>query len=327
MQSKEAALPQLSHHRVDSLDVARGLGLIAMAVFHTAWDLSFLGIAEIDIAGHRGWINFARIIAATFLFIAGFSLVLASHNQIRWRPFLRRLAIIVAAASVVSLGTWFFVTVQFVAFGILHHIAAASLIGLLLLRFSSFWIIAAALLALALPFAIEWDGDGYGFGYLLGIAPGAPPSVDYVPLFPWLAAGFMGMATAKYALRYRPDGLWVRWQAKGKPFSILALMGRWSLPIYLLHQPLIIGVLMGFMALSGLSGDARNAPETESFHKECLVACQGFGRTNETCERACVCTQATLKQENLWEKTLQNRLATSEIERLQSLARTCALTP
>ncbi|MEY2862146.1 MAG: hypothetical protein RL392_2604, partial [Pseudomonadota bacterium] len=79
----------------------------------------------------------------------------------------------------------------------------------------------------------------------LGLISRKPITEDYAPLFPWLGVMWWGMATGQLWLRTHPE-----WLACPKNSLIsavsrpLALLGRWSLSYYMLHQPVMIGALM-----------------------------------------------------------------------------------
>lgn len=326
-ETKSAPEPSQPMPRFAVLDVARGVALIAMAIFHTGWDLSFLNLFGVDLSSSTLWMGFARVIASTFLFIAGVSLVLATRSRIVWPAFGRRLAIIMVAALAVTLGTRLAIGEAFVAFGILHHLVCASLIGLAFLRLPLAIVALAVLIALLLPLVVVLPGSGYGVGYFLGFAPDGPASVDYVPLFPWLSAGLSGILAARLGLYLAPDGWWTRWQADRPPFRLLALMGRWSLAIYLLHQPLIFGALMLVATLQPQPPSHADGPAVQRFHNECRRACIAFGRTVDYCASACTCTQASLERNGLWQQTLDNSLTSAGSNRVQELARACAPSP
>ena len=81
----------------------------------------------------------------------------------------------------------------------------------------------------------------------LGLAPTYPPSMDYEPLFPWFGAFLLGMAAAKVVLgrgpmTYRVAAPWIR---------RLSWVGRHSLLIYLLHQPVLMGLFITYLRLNG----------------------------------------------------------------------------
>jgi len=68
-----------------------------------------------------------------------------------------------------------------------------------------------------------------------------PVTEDYVPLFPWLGVMWWGVAAGSWLLQHRPDLLR---QAVTPAFKPLVVMGRWSLVYYMLHQPVMIGLLL-----------------------------------------------------------------------------------
>ena len=76
--------------RITAIDAARGVALIAMAIYHFTWDLQFFGYLEPGTATTGGWKLFARCIASSFLFLVGVGLVLAHGHGIRWPGFGRR---------------------------------------------------------------------------------------------------------------------------------------------------------------------------------------------------------------------------------------------
>ena len=92
--------------RIDAIDIARGAALVAMAIYHFAWDLEFFGYAPPAMTAVGGWKLFARCIASSFLFLVGISLFLGHAKGIRWRGFLRRLAMVAGAALAISLVTY-----------------------------------------------------------------------------------------------------------------------------------------------------------------------------------------------------------------------------
>ena len=75
----------------------------------------------------------------------------------------------------------------------------------------------------------------------LGLVSRKPVTEDYVPLAPWLGVMWWGMAAGTWALQARAAWFQTR---LNKGLRALALLGRWSLSYYMLHQPVLIGLLM-----------------------------------------------------------------------------------
>jgi hypothetical protein len=127
--SHQTIAPNSAVPRIAGLDVARGLALIAMATYHFCWDLELFGFLAPGTVNGGILKLYARSIATSFLFLVGFSLVLATTNGIRWHAYFRRLAMIVGAAAIISVATWFATPNEWIFFGILHSIALFSIVG------------------------------------------------------------------------------------------------------------------------------------------------------------------------------------------------------
>jgi uncharacterized membrane protein len=230
--------------RIALVDALRGLALLAMAVYHFSWDLGMFGIADLGVAESPLWIAFARATAGSFLALAGVSLWLGHGEQFRPRPYWRRLAMIVAAAAAITVVSWFADPDGIIWFGILHCIAASSVLGLAFMRLPVPLILIAAIACLAAPalFTSPWfNAPGWLW---LGLSVEAPPSNDYTPLLPWFGVFLGGIAIARIALAIRPKTAWAAlWQPSNIAHRILILAGRHSLLVYLVHQPLLLGLL------------------------------------------------------------------------------------
>ncbi len=233
-----------SKNRIAAVDVARGVAIVAMVVYHATLDLGpqFYSIISVDALTDPVLIWVARLTAGSFLFLVGVSLVLAHRNGFRAGPFLRRLAIIVAAAAAVTIATYFFVYYSYVRFGILHAIAAVTVIGVPFLR-APLWLVAvAAVAAFAAPAFLRSPIFDDPFWVWLGLSTpaGIPPMFDYVPVLPWLGATLLGILATRIGLRLGLDQRWSRWRPVGVVPRVLEWAGRWSLVIYLTHQLILL---------------------------------------------------------------------------------------
>lgn len=308
--------------RLALLDLARGLAVIAMVIYHFSWDLSWFAFVDWQVADAAGWRTFAISIAASFLFLAGISLDLAHHRQIRWRSFWKREAIILAAAASVSLGTYFALPEIFVRFGILHCIAASSLIALPFTRLSMFFSAVAGVTFFALPHLVStnvFDGDLWLW---TGLGAPASASVDYVPLAPWTGATLLGITASQMIRR---SGLLERLSTlrfSGRPGLLLRWMGRHSLPIYLLHQPVLFGLVWSVTVLvPGMDTTSR------SFQTNCTATCTQSLNNEPLCKAACACTLTGLKTQNVWEPLLATPQDPSLQTQMSALYSTCLADP
>ena len=309
--------PQSRSSRLIWLDVARGVALVAMAIYHFAWDLEFFGYSEAGTAAQGGWRLFARSIASSFLFLAGFSLVLGHGRQFRSVPFFRRLAMIVAAAAAITIATYIATPDRFIFFGILHAIAAASLVGVVVLKLP--WPVVAALGigAVAAPQFLRSAIFDTPWLWWVGLSTSNPPSNDYVPLFPWLGPFLIGMAVAKLTVRYGWLGL-LQGRERGGLQRLIVFGGRHSLAVYLLHQPILIAGLYLFSLVS-----PPPAPDpVETYLRDCNRSCSATNPAGY-CERFCDCTLGALLDTQQFNELMSGRLDASS-ESISGIASQCS---
>jgi uncharacterized membrane protein len=275
-------MPAAGNRRIALVDVARGVALLAMALYHFTWDLEFFGYAEPGLTADGGWKLFARCIASSFLFLVGVSLVLAHGDGIRWPGFWRRWLMVAASAAAITLATWYAFPDTFIFFGILHQIALASLLGLAFVRLPPVVTALVAALVIAAPHFLRMTLFDAPWLWWVGLSSMLPRSNDYVPLFPWFGAVLAGIAATRWAESAGlPERLalvtpW-RWT---RP---LAFAGRHSLAFYLIHQPVLIGALWLF-ALAA----PPNPATAERLGAACVKDCEGV-RDAPFCQRYCAC--------------------------------------
>ncbi len=241
-------------HRIALIDIARTLAIVAMVIFHLTYDLELFGFAPRGTMASREWILFAQGIAGSFIFLSGLSLVLAVQNgRILARKYLKRLAQIGLGAVAVTIGTYMAMGGSFVRFGILHHMFAASILGLAFLR-APFWLTGLlGGLILAWPHVGPWPVfDATMWLWLGKTTIPLPPMVDYVPVLPWFGAFLIGMCVAQVFSRF---GMWRGLSGLVNPdnqiMRVLSWPGQHTLAIYLIHQPVLFGAVYGARLIAG----------------------------------------------------------------------------
>jgi uncharacterized membrane protein len=232
--------------RFPELDLTRGIAILMMVIFHTVFDISFFGIAPVNVATGF-WHGFAMATASLFLLVVGISLVVSharSAAKLKGfalaKKYLYRGAGIFALGLLVTLATWWYLREGFVIFGILHLIGVSVMLSPLFFRFRKHNII-LGLICIAAGFFV---GTVQGPIWLLpfGIYPPSFTSVDYTPLFPWFGVVLIGLGAGEFLYtkgirRFTVPEIPVRIAAP------LSFLGRHSLIIYLVHQPVIILLL------------------------------------------------------------------------------------
>ncbi|RLQ87948.1 heparan-alpha-glucosaminide N-acetyltransferase [Notoacmeibacter ruber] len=279
--------------RVNAIDVARTIALIAMAIYHFSWDLAIFGYAAIDLPQRPGMIVFARMIAGSFIFLAGISLVLAHGEGIRWPSYRKRLLQIIVAAVLVTIATLIAFPETFIFFGILHLIALASLLGLAFLHLNALLTVSVAVFFLALPHFFRSEFFSAGPLLWLGLAETPRVSNDYVPLFPWFGVFLFGMAFGRIG---RDRGWFRRFSETTFDRSLpnwLAVPGRHSLIVYLIHQPVLLALvwLAATLVPPGISIADVRAP--------CERSCLAQSEDAAFCTRYCGCILSAMDEEDL----------------------------
>lgn len=306
--------------RLTRLDVARGIALVAMAIYHFGWDLEFFGYMAGGTTGAGAWKLFARAIASSFLFLAGFSLVLGHHPEIRWRPFLRRFATIVAAAAAITVATFFATPDRFIFFGILHAIALSSLAGLIFLRLPPLLTALTAVAVILAPHFLRSSFFDVPIFWWVGLSSVNPASNDYVPFLPWFAATLFGIAAARLAKRQGRLGLLAGSDRPGAASRVLAFAGRHSLIVYLVHQPVLIGLVFAFsLVVPAPGGDPAAA-----YHRSCVASCAA-GQGQAFCSRFCTCTAEELVARGLFDDLVEGRMDPAADPRAGEIADQCTV--
>jgi len=310
--------------RIGLLDTLRGAALIAMATYHFSWDLEFMGYLAPGTA-ETGWLKlYARAIATTFLFIAGVSMALSSQAGIRWPSFWKRFAMIAGAALLISFATRIAMPGEWIFFGILHCMAAMTLIGVIFARMP---FVVTALVTIALVAA--WIADTFvapgmlrsaSFNqpllWWIGLTDMPPRSNDYVPIFPWAAAYMSGLTLALMALR---TSLPQKLAALGTGNSLLARGGRHSLAFYLIHQPVLIAIAY---AMTFVMPPAK--PDLAEIHmRQCNPGwCQGMDA--KSCQIYCECTLTEMQGQKLLEP-FHMGIVKPDDDRVQAIANQCSI--
>lgn len=307
-----------SRRRIEWIDLARGLALVAMATYHFSWDLEFFSYLEPGTAGTGPLKWYARSIAASFLILVGVSLVLAHGNGIRWRGYGKRLAMVAGAAAAITLVTWYATPGAFIFFGILHQIAVASVLGLVFLRVPAITLACLAAAWFSVPFWAKSELFSHPLLLWIGLSPFPPRSNDFVPLFPWFAAVLAGMAFARFMI---DTGITQR-LADRPPHRnaftrALRFIGRHSLITYLLHQPLLVACIYLYSLVMPASS-------VDAFVRSCVTPCMEQA-SEQACNAFCGCAANRLTEEGLFDGVFAGEVTPQSNPRVAELLQQCTI--
>lgn len=233
--------------RFDRLDALRGVAIVWMTLFHFGFDLNHFGLLQPPQDFYRDafWTTQRTCIVSLFLFCAGLGQAVALDAAQGWPRFWRRWVQVAGCAVLVSAGSALMFPRSWISFGVLHGVAVM-LIACRLAAPLRGWLWPLGALALALPHAVQHPFFDTRATNWVGLVTRKPVTEDYVPVLPWLGVMLWGLAAGQWLLARRRTAL-----AGGLPAALqpLALLGRWSLSFYMLHQPLLIGLVLAWRAL------------------------------------------------------------------------------
>ena len=225
--------------RLLKIDALRGITLISMIAYHTMWDLVYLYGIRISWYDKTPGAVWQQSICWTFILLSGFSWSLGHHH-------LKRGLTVFISGALVTLATFLFMPDEVVWFGILTFIGTAMLLMIPIDRLLkstgstvSYFLIPVSFVLFLVTKNIYYSsfpGGNYLTAFLGFPFPGFF-STDYFPVIPW----FFLYLTGYFISRALPDN--ARNILIKSICPPLEFIGRHTLIIYMLHQPVIYGVL------------------------------------------------------------------------------------
>ena len=224
-----------------------------MLLYHFIWDLGYFKFIDLEQVTQGLSLFFAQCVGASFIIISGISFKALVLSEKFRKKFLKRISTLVIICFIITSVTFFIDNNSFIFFGILHFLATCSLISFLLIKlinkytlfilfFVSF-VLSVANVNYSLPAYLSW----------IGFNQDVPRSNDFYPLFPWVSFYFFGLWVSdpvrNYLLKYNKNNFY-RHYSFNFVYKSLQFLGRNSLPIYILHQPIFFSLLLIFIRIS-----------------------------------------------------------------------------
>ncbi len=240
----------MERKRYPILDSLRGLVLISMVVYHTVWDMVHIFGENWKWYSSDGARLWQQSICWSFILLSGFCW---SFGRVKWK---RGVKVFLAGATI-SIVTLVAMPENVVLFGVLTLLGSCMLLMIPLEKLLKYVNAYAGLLVSMLLFLFTRKlHRGYlGFGQwkavtlpeewyanLMTTYIGFPAqsfySTDYFPLIPWLFLFIAGY----FIYRIFEENKWMKC-LEGRKSMMLGTLGKHSLVIYMIHQPLVYGIL------------------------------------------------------------------------------------
>jgi uncharacterized membrane protein len=231
------------------LDILRAAAVFMMIFYHILYDLEYFGEHDFGLDS-LPWVIYARIGASIFIVLVGISLTLSfSRAEVKGIPEkgiqlkqVKRGAMIFGWGLIITFITWYILDEFVIVFGILHLIGLSILLGLTFVKYRLLNVVLGMVIIIIGAILIY---PNFEFPWLvwLGFRPMEYNYVDYFPLLPWFGVVLIGIAAGhvlypKYERIFSLPDL-----SENMIIKPLTFIGRHSLFIYLVHQPILFTVL------------------------------------------------------------------------------------
>jgi len=237
-----------SNNRFWEIDLLRGIAVIMMVIFHFFYDLNYLSVYKLDLYSGYFFI-FVIIIGALFFILVGVSLTLSyskskkalTKKELKLK-YLRRGLKIFALGIVITIITWIYLNEGFVIFGVLHCIGLSIIIAypFLKLRFYNlilgFVLIFVGIILKNMTFDFSWF-------VWIGLKPYQFYTVDYFPLLPWFGVVLIGIFLGNTFYKKNERRFRLMDLSRLKIIRFFCFLGRHSLIIYFINQPLLLFII------------------------------------------------------------------------------------
>ena len=240
------------NERFWEIDLLRGIAIIMMIIFHILFDLVFLDIVKINLYSGLNLL-FLYSIGTIFLLLVGVSLSISHSRVINvlskrqiWLKFIQRGIMIFCLGLIITIFTWFYLGRGFVIFGVLHCIGLSIIFSIPFLkyRFSNLFL-GAILVFIGLVLKIMvFD---FNWFLWLGFVPRGFYTVDYFPILPWFGVVLIGIFIGNILYSDNKRNFHINDFSRFKFVKLFCFLGRYSLVIYFVHQPVILSLIYIFL--------------------------------------------------------------------------------
>jgi len=220
------------------LDFMRGIAIILMIIFHISFDLNNFHFIDIDIYNRDGlaWFYFRMIIITIFMLSVGISLVLVHQRTINYSKLFKRFFTLIGASIIISIASFITFPHSWIYFGVLHFVAFASLLAIPFINFKYISLLVGT--TIITLFNLKLINMNFSYQLFAPLLNLPKHTEDLVSFTPWFGVVLIGIFLGKQR--------WFLFPIIENRFTkTVGFLGKHSLFIYLAHQPIFFGTIMG----------------------------------------------------------------------------------
>ncbi len=229
----------MGNRRIWEIDFLRAIAIILMVIFHIVYDLNeFLGIEADYLSGFWYWEG--KTSALMFIFLAGISSGFSKNT-------VKRGIKILIFAMVITLVTYIFFREQYIRFGILHLLGTSMVLFPLLKKMNNVLLFISAVFIALTSISIKSTLVDTSLLLPFGVMYRGFVTLDYYPISPYLSVFILGILA--YKMYYYKGQSIFKFHYKNEYLSIIS---KNSLAIYLIHQPVLVGmaIMINFLGIN-----------------------------------------------------------------------------
>ncbi len=217
--------------RVWEVDFLRGIALLLMIYFHLIFDLKEIFNYNVDYT--KGFNAFTGRAAGTlFILLSGVSCTFSRNN-------LKRGLKLLALAMVITVVTYFYNPDMIIVFGVLHFLGVSILLYSFLKKLDAIWLTILGTVIFTLGNTVKNITLDFDYLFIFGLTSDKFVSADYYPLIPWLGIFIYGIVIGKLLYKEKKSIFNLNTEFNMEK-NIISWLGRHTLPIYMIHQPVLI---------------------------------------------------------------------------------------
>lgn len=241
------------------IDTWRGWAIVTMIIYHLMYDLQAFGGVQVEL--DRGvWFYLQRFTAISFITLAGVSAVLSYDRALttaaNWRVVVW--TIVRRGLHILGMGMILSVVMRVaglppIDFGVLHLIGTSIILSVPFLRSRRLTLVSITVfytVSYTLKISGVQSSSGVHWLIPLGIEPPGYYYSDYFPFVHWFPVFLIGVSLGSFLYKGGKRKLSLPNYEAIFPFSLFRILGNHALVIYLVHQPILIGLLLLAGAIS-----------------------------------------------------------------------------